>query len=42
MWIDMLVYLETKIYNGKWAKRLVSATGNRTRACWVRASYPNH
>ena len=19
-----------------------SATGNRTRACWVRASYPNH
>jgi hypothetical protein len=24
--------------NGK----MFSVTGNRTRACWVRASYPNH
>ena len=23
-------------------KKWVSHTGNRTRACWVRASYPNH
>ena len=23
-------------------KKIFSATGNRTRACWVRASYPNH
>ena len=23
-------------------KEVGSGTGNRTRACWVRASYPNH
>ena len=23
-------------------KKSDSVTGNRTRACWVRASYPNH
>ena len=23
-------------------KKVVSGTGNRARACWVRASYPNH
>ena len=22
-------------------KKIISDTGNRTRACWVRASYPN-
>ena len=41
LWCDLLH--PNIIFQEVWlVKKMCSGTGNRTRACWVRASYPNH